>query len=93
MLSAAALGGKEDGSQLSIFAGGVIVIAKRREMGGKKRAGGNLPLKLLSSSFSALARFEFGREPASALRLRDSMRSLCLSEALAPRCSGLRVSL
>ena len=37
-----------------------------------------LPLKLLRSSFSALARFEFGREPASALRLRDSMKWWCL---------------
>ena len=46
------------------------------------RGGGSreifLPLKLLRSSFSALARFEFGREPASALRLRDSMRWWCL---------------
>jgi hypothetical protein len=34
----------------------------------------NVPLKLFSSSFSALARFEVGSEPARALRLRDSMK-------------------
>lgn len=41
------------------------------------------PLKLLSSSFSALARFEVGSEPARALRLRDSMSEGVWSEALA----------
>jgi hypothetical protein len=35
-----------------------------------------LPRKLLTSSFSAFARLEFGSEPARALRLRDSMEKL-----------------
>jgi hypothetical protein len=48
----------------------------------------NLPLKLFKSSFSALARLEVGREPASALRLRDSMESLGREGwPLARRCS------
>ena len=52
--------------------------ADDRDSEGTSKKRGKSPLKLLSSSFSALARFEVGREPARALRLRDSMRSVCL---------------
>ncbi len=41
-----------------------------------ERKNRELPLKLLRSSFSALARFEVGSEPARALRLRDSIKSV-----------------
>lgn len=73
----------------------VVDLRRRsdRDGEGTSKKKGKSPLKLFSSSFSALARFEVGREPARALRLRDSMRSVCRSEALAPRCSGLQNSL
>jgi hypothetical protein len=73
----------------------VVDLRRRsdRDGEGTSKKKGKSPLKLFSSSFSALARFEVGREPARALRLRDSMRSVCRSEALAPRCSGFALVL
>ena len=38
----------------------------------------SVPLKLFMSSASAFARFEFGSEVASMLRLRDSIFTRCI---------------
>ena len=59
----------------------VVDLRRRNDRDGEgtSKKKGKSPLKLFSSSFSALARFEVGREPARALRLRDSMRSVCQS--------------
>ena len=50
---------------------GEVNLRRAIAIGQRKRR--EIPLKLLSSSFSAFARLDVGRDPASALRLRDSM--------------------